>query len=511
MSFHDRIEDRADLGRRAEEECPGDAVDDDVRIGHQRGIVGLAIAIGIVGLVLGHQRHIGLDAGGLRHAVDEQHRAEREPDQNALGKIAEDGQQEGGEQHDGVPPRCADQGRKFVLLDHVPGDNRQHRGQRRERNVARQRRCDQHEQQQERRMQHPRHRAASAGADVGRGPRNQSGDADAAEQRGSDVGDALGHQFAIRAMPPSGHAVGHHRRQQRLDRSQQRERHGVGKHRLHFVERECRPDRPRQFTRNPTEARADGLHRQRQRPCGPGGDHNRDQHAGPRRPQLLQADDDNDCDDADRDRGHADGVAGPRQRRELRNKPTRLLRQRDSKNILDLAGKDDDADTGGEPHRNRIGNELDVGAEPHQAGGDQQHARHQSREDDAVNPVTLDRQRNQHDERAGGTADLKPAATEQRDKESAYDGGGQAAIRRDAGGDGDGHRQRQRHDRHRESSDDVGAEIGAAITLTQHGEEFRREQFCETRLADKVGSSLSNVHPALSPRISRRSPISAVR
>ena len=66
-------------------------------------------------------------------------------------------------------------------------------------------------------MQHARERPARAGADVGRGARDQAGDADAAEQRRADIGDALRHQLAIGAVTASGHAVGDHRRQQRLD------------------------------------------------------------------------------------------------------------------------------------------------------------------------------------------------------------------------------------------------------------------------------------------------------
>ena len=144
------------------------------------------------------------------------------------------------------------------------------------------------------------------------------------------------------------------------------------------------------------------------------------------------------------------------------------------KQIPELAGEDDDGDAGGESHRHRIGNEFDVGAEPQKARGDQKHAGHRGGEDHAVDAVAFGGQRHQHDERAGGPADLKPAAAEQRDDEAADHGGIKPAIRRHARGDRDRHRQRQRHDRHRQAGDHVGAKIRKAIAFAQHRDQLRR-------------------------------------
>jgi hypothetical protein len=77
--------------------------------------------------------------------------------------------------------------------------------------AAGERRRHQHEQQQEGGMEYARQRPMRAGADVGRRARDQPGHADAAEQRRADIGDALRHQLAIRAVPPAGHAVRDHR------------------------------------------------------------------------------------------------------------------------------------------------------------------------------------------------------------------------------------------------------------------------------------------------------------
>ena len=61
-----------------------------------------------------------------------------------------------------------------------------------------------------------------------------------------DVGDALRDELAVRAVPAAGHAVGDHGRQQRLDRAEQRDREGVGQHRVHFREAESGQRRRRQ-------------------------------------------------------------------------------------------------------------------------------------------------------------------------------------------------------------------------------------------------------------------------
>ncbi len=302
-------------------------------------------------------------------------------------------------------------------------------------------------------MQHAGDRTARAGADIGRGARDGAGDADAAEQRRADIGKALRHQLAIGAMPAAGHAVGDHRRQQRLDGAEQREGDRVGQHGLRLLQRERRQRRQRQFPRNAAEAGADGLDRQREAP----------RRRAPRRATAIRM-----PGQFGRSRlsttmsamltaatATAEELAVGSPRASAASfgisSPGSLRRQRDAEQILELAGEDDDGDAGGEADRHRIGNELDVGAEPQEARGDQDDAGHQRREDHAIDAVAFGGQRHQHDEGAGRSADLKPAAAEQRHDEAADHGGVESAIRRHAGGDGDRHRQRQRDDRHRQA------------------------------------------------------------
>jgi hypothetical protein len=99
---------------------------------------------------------------------------------------------------------------------------------------------------------------------------------------------------------------------------------------------------------------------------------------------------------------------------QFRNKFARLLHiKRNAEQILELAGKDNDGDPGGESHCHRIGNEFDVGAEPQQTRGDQKHSSRRGCEDHPLDALAFGGQRHQHNKRAGGSADLKPAATQQ--------------------------------------------------------------------------------------------------
>ena len=69
-------------------------------------------------------------------------------------------------------------------------------------------------------MKHAGDRSARAGADIRGRARDRAGNRKAAECCGRDVTDALGDQLAVGAVTATGHAVGDHRRQKRLDRSE---------------------------------------------------------------------------------------------------------------------------------------------------------------------------------------------------------------------------------------------------------------------------------------------------
>ncbi len=121
--------------------------------------------------------------------MNEQHRTEREPDNDRLGQVAEYCESKRCEEDSGIAARGAQQGRDRVLLDHVPGNHGKHAGQARQRNVGGQRRRDEDENKQERRMQYSRDRTVRPGPNVRGRPRNRTGNADAADKRRTNVGD----------------------------------------------------------------------------------------------------------------------------------------------------------------------------------------------------------------------------------------------------------------------------------------------------------------------------------
>jgi len=407
----DTVQRRCNIGRRAEEERPGDPVHDDVAVGGERGIIGFAaVAVRDVGAVRLDDRLGVVDLDRLRHAMQEQERADPEAGEDACRQVAQDDEQEGRQQYHGIAARRESQGCEGVLLGHVPGDDDQHR---------RQRGCHEHEQQQEGRMQHARDRAAGAGPHIGGGPGDRAGDADAAEQGRCDIGHALGHQLAIGAVTPPAHAVRDHGRQQALDAAQQREGQRRRQDRCDFLERNRRQARRGQGWRDAAEAGADRLDRQVQQRRGDGGQADGDQEGRPMRPETADGDDGRDREGSDADRRQVRGRQRLAQRLELGDERPRLLAgERQAEKLLDLAGEDDDGDAGGEADRDRKRDVFDEGAEPQQPDREQDESRKHGGEQQALHPMLLDRRGDEHDERARRPADLEPAAAQSGDDEA---------------------------------------------------------------------------------------------
>jgi hypothetical protein len=245
---------------------------------------------------------------------------------------------------------------------------------------------------------------------------------------------------------------------------------------------ERRQRRVGQHARDAAELRADRLDRKakngrRQRRGG-----HRDQQARPRGPPALHAQDDAYGQRGDRD-GRRVGRSG---RLAERDKPgqevARLLaRQRQAEQVVQLAGQDDDGDAGGEADRHRIGDEFHIGAEPEVTGRDQEDAGHQHRQDQPVDAVAVDGGGHDHDEGAGRAADLEAAAAERRHQEPADDGCVQSTLGANARCNGDGHRQRQRHDGDGQAGDHIGSQLPEVVALAQHRDQLGREQLGKAR------------------------------
>jgi hypothetical protein len=106
----------------------------------------------------------------------------------------------------------------FAHVDRHHHDDGRQRG---ERYVGGERRGDQHNAEQHQRVDDAGNRRAAAGFDVGRGAGDGAGGGKAAEERGGDIGQALGDQFLVGVVAVIDLAVGDACREQRLDGAEQ--------------------------------------------------------------------------------------------------------------------------------------------------------------------------------------------------------------------------------------------------------------------------------------------------
>ena len=190
-----------------------------------------------------------------------------------------------------VGPGQPQQLRDLVPLAHVPRHHQQDRGEHRHRDEPRQRRRGQQHDEQRDGVHHAGDRRARAGADVGRGARDGARGRQAAEQRRRDVGDALRDELDVRVVVIAPHAVGDHRRQQRLDRAEQRH----GQRRPEQRRDQLRPEVPgRRRAAGRTECRRSGCRPSRRRRraiiTGRGAADERDDRAGTPRRDAPQHD-----------------------------------------------------------------------------------------------------------------------------------------------------------------------------------------------------------------------------
>ena len=277
-------------------------------------------------------------------------------------------------------------------------------------------------------------------------------------------------------MAPAGEPVRDDGGEQRLDRAQQRDRNRVRQHGLDFRQAEVGQRWGRQQARDAAEARADGCDVKAER-GGRRAEHDDDQEPGPVRPDAPQHQNQTSAASA------TATVAGRTLPAAAHSAPSFGRNSAGScaswrpNSVLELAHQNDGGDAGREADRHRIGNELDVAAEPQKADRHQDQPRDQRREHQPIIAVPLHHRGDEHDEGARRAADLHAAAAEQRHDETADDRRVEAALRTDAGGDRDRHRQRQRHDGDRQAGERIRAQVREPVALAKDRDELRREQF----------------------------------
>ena len=98
-----------------EEEGPGDAIDDHILIGCECRVIGRALALRVRNISFGVPSG-SFDLNRLRHSVEEEQRADAEPNKNAFRQVAEDDEQKGHDDDNGITPGSPHQRGEFVLL-----------------------------------------------------------------------------------------------------------------------------------------------------------------------------------------------------------------------------------------------------------------------------------------------------------------------------------------------------------------------------------------------------------
>ena len=128
-----------------------------------------------------------------------------------------------------------------------------------------------------------------------------------------------------------------------------------------------------------------------------------------------------------------------------REKFAGVVLQAESEEVANLGAGNQHRNAVGETHHDRAGNELHRFAKAGEAHDDQHHACHHGAEEQSLHAVLDDDSVDDHDEGAGGAADLRARAAQQRDEESGDDRAVDAGLRSHSAGDGKGHGERQRN------------------------------------------------------------------
>ena len=162
----------------------------------------------------------------MRHARDTAHKQQRsqhDPDADGDHHIKQHRQRHAHQHHhDVVLRRVAQQIDDFMRLTHVPCHHQQQGGHRRQRQPGEQWGEDQQRQDHQQGVDHGGNRRCGAGADVRRRAGNRRGGSDPAEERRDNVAQPLANQLAIGFVLGAGHAIKHHRAQQRFNGAEHR-------------------------------------------------------------------------------------------------------------------------------------------------------------------------------------------------------------------------------------------------------------------------------------------------
>ncbi len=135
----------------------------------------------------------------------------------------------------------------------------------------------------------------------------------------------------------------------------------------------------------------------------------------------------------------------------------------EAEEVLDLGGGDQHGDAVGETDDDHAGNEADGGAEASESHDEENDSGHDGDHGKAGHAEAGDDAGNDDDKGAGGPTDLGARAAEGGDEEPGDHGRIEAGLRRDSGGDAEGHGKRQSDKTHRDSGEQVVEEHLARV------------------------------------------------
>ena len=123
--------------------------------------------------------------------------------------------------------------------------------------------------------------------------------------------------------------------------------------------------------------------------------------------------------------------------------------------IPELRGGNQNCDAVGEADDHHARDEADSRAQAGEAHQQEQNAGHQRHHSQAAHAKAEDDAGDDHHEGAGGTANLRARTAQRGDQKASHNGGIKSCLRRDSGGDAEGHGQRQCDEAHRDSSQQI--------------------------------------------------------